>query len=198
MTHTPDTERLRTLLALVAIGLRHAIADQLAAHPKAAAYDSDRTSGGHGGDPTPTAALTRDPARHDLERHDHAIDMAYAALLTLVGLSDKYLPAHQPRRGDLEADTRTCHLHDRANATTQHHHGKHRSDLASFVTPPPFKEPVHVCAPCYEQVRRIGRLPTNDELIRHDRTGKWAARTTGKREAVWTAANIAKDWEGAA
>ena len=46
---TPDPERLRTLLALVAIGLRHAIANHLAAHPKAAAYDSDRTSGGHGG-----------------------------------------------------------------------------------------------------------------------------------------------------
>ena len=33
---TPDPERLRTLLALVAIGLRHEIANHLAAHPRAA------------------------------------------------------------------------------------------------------------------------------------------------------------------
>jgi hypothetical protein len=196
VTRTPDPDRLAVLLALVANNLRHEIAQHLAAHPRAAAYDSDRTTGGGGTDPTVTAALAPDPARADLAAYDAAGQAIHRNLLIWLSLSEKYLPARQPRRGKLEADTRPCHLHDRAGATTTHHHGKHRTDLGSYLAKP-LPEPVHVCAPCYEQVRRIGRLPTNDELIRHDRTGKWAVRTSGKREAVWTATNIAKDWEGA-
>lgn len=179
MSRTPDIDRLRVLLALVAIGLRDEIHNHLAAHPRGTAYDGDRTTGGGGSDPTPTAALGRDPARHDLDAHDQAVDRAYAALLTLVGLSERYLPGHQPRRGTLEADTRPCHLHDQAGANTTHHHGKHRSDLASYIDKP-LHEPRHICAACYEQVRRIGRLPTTDELVRHDRTGKWSARVNPK------------------
>lgn len=192
MTRTPDFERVQILIALVAVGLRDEIKNQLAAHPRAAAYDSDRTSGGAGSDPTPTAALAPDPARHDLAAHDHAIDLAYSALLTLVGLSEKYLPAHEPRRGTLENDTRPCWLHDQAGANTTHHHGKRRTDLASFI-PQPLNEPRWVCTACYEQVRRTNKLPTSDELTRHDRTGKWSVRST-TRHTVFTATQIADEW----
>ena len=188
---TPDPERLRTLLARVAIGLRHEIANHLAAHPRAASYDSDRTTGGGGSDPTVSAALARDPARHDLEAHDAAVDRAYAALLTLVGLSEKYLPGHMPRRGDIQADTRTCHLHDQAGVIGAHK-AKHRTDLGSFL-PHPLRDPIDCCEPCYNFARNNGRVPTRDELIRHDRTGKWLARTTGKR-GVFTAEGIAAEW----
>lgn len=197
MTRTPDHTHLEALLAVVAHNLRAEIANHLAGHPRAQAYDTDRTTGGQGSDPTATAATTPDTARHDLDAHDQAVDRAYRALLTLAALSERYLPAHQPRRGTLQADTRPCTLHDRAGANTQHHHGKHRTDLGSYLDQP-LKDPTDVCSACYEQIRRTGKIPTNDELIRHDRTGKWAVRTSGKREAVWTATNIAKDWEGAA
>lgn len=189
---TPDPERLRTLLALVAIGLRHEIANHLAAHPRAASYDSDRTTGGAGSDPTPTAALGPDPARRDLERHDHAVDQAYAALLTLVDLTNTYAPLRQPRRGTMDADRRPCQLHDRAGVD-QHHQAAHRSDLGSFLAQP-LKDPVDVCEACYQQIRRTAKLPTADELIRHDRTGKWAVRTSGKRATVFSAQDVIDEW----
>lgn len=198
MTRTPDTNHLAALLALVQYNLRQTIVEHLAGQPKAQAYDTDKTTGGGGSDPTCTAAITPDRARHDLERHDAAVDRAYRALLCLAALSDHYLPSHQPRRATLEADTRPCHLHDKAGANTNHHHGKHRTDLGSYVEPTPFKEPVYVCAACYEHVRRIGRLPTNDELHRHDLRGTWSVRTTGKRAAVFTAQGIADEWQGVA
>jgi hypothetical protein len=47
-------------------------------------------------------------------------------------------------------------------------------------------------------VRRSGQLPTNEQLIRHERTGKWSQRTTGKRASVFTAQGIADEWNGAA
>jgi len=194
----PTLHQIRALLDSVQPDIATAIIDRLNGHPKAQAYDSDRTTNGDGpSDPTANAATTPDTARHDLDAHDQAVDRAYRALLTLAALSERYLPAHQPRRGTLQADTRPCTLHDRAGANTQHHHGKHRTDLGSYLDQP-LKDPTDVCSACYEQIRRTGKLPTNDELIRHDRTGKWAVRTSGKREAVWTATNIAKDWEGAA
>lgn len=197
MTRTPDHTHLAALLACVQLGLRQEITNQLAGQPRAQAYDSDKTSGGGGSDPTATAATTPDKARHDLEQHDAAVDRAYRALLCLAALSDKYLPSHEPRRTTMQADTRTCHLHDKAAATTQHHHGKHRTDLGSYLDAP-LKDPVHVCAACYEHTRRIGRLPTTDELVRHDRTGKWAVRTSGKRATVFSAQDIADEWGGAA
>lgn len=197
MTRTPDHRHLAALLAAVQLGLRDTIAEHLAGQPRAQAYDTDKTTGTSGSDPTATAATTPDRARHDLEAHDAAVDRAYRALLTLAALSERYLPAHQPRRGNIQADTRPCHLHDKAGANTQHHHGKHRTDLASF-TDKPLTEPADICSACYEQTRRTGRIPTSDELVRHDRTGKWTVRTTGKRATVFSARDLANEWDGAA
>lgn len=195
---TPDIERLRILLTLVQHGLRTQIAEHLAGHPKAQACDSDRTTGGGGSDPTVTAALGRDPARHDLEAHDHAVDNAYRALLTLVGLSEKYLPAHMPRRGDIATATRTCALHDAAGVDKAHP-SYVRTDLASYIEPP-LKEPTDICLACHNFTRARaaegkGRIPTTDELVRHSRTGKWSARTNGKR-GVFIAQGIADEWAG--
>lgn len=58
---TPDLNRLRTLLALVQLGLRQQILDHLAAHPKAQATDTDRTTGTTTSDPTSTATRPRHP-----------------------------------------------------------------------------------------------------------------------------------------
>ena len=196
MTRTPDHTHLAALLACVQLGLRHEIAQHLAGQPKAQHFDGDKTTGGGGSDPTATAATTPDKARHDLEQHDAAIDRAYRALLTLAALSDKYLPAHEPKRRQLIADTKGCALHERAGIEA-HHPARCTTDFAS-VLDQPLRDPIPVCHACQDFVRRSGQLPTNEQLIRHERTGKWSVRTTGKRASVFTAQQIADEWNGAA
>ena len=198
MTRTPDHTHLAALLACVQLGLRHEIAQHLAGQPRAQHFDGDKTTGGGGSDPTATAATTPDKARHDLEQHDAAINQAYRALLTLAALSDKYLPAHEPKRRQLIADTKGCALHERAGIEA-HHPARCTTDFAS-VLDQPLRDPIPVCHACQDFVRRTvpARLPTNEELIRHERTGKWSVRTTGKRASVFTAQQIADEWNGAA
>ena len=198
MTRTPDHTHLAALLACVQLGLRHEIAQHLAGQPRAQAYDSDKTSGTTGSDPTATAATTPDRARHDLEAHDAAVDRAYRALLTLAALSDRYLPTHEPKRRQLIADTKGCALHERAGIEA-HHPARCTTDFAS-VLDQPLRDPIPVCHACQDFVRRTvpARLPTNEELLRHERTGKWSVRTTGKRASVFTAQQIADEWNGAA
>jgi len=196
VTRTPDHTHLAALLACVQLGLRHEIAQHLNGHPRAQHFDGDKTTGGGGSDPTATAATTPDKARHDLEQHDAAIDRAYRALLTLAALSDKYLPAHEPKRRQLIADTKGCALHERAGIEA-HHPARCTTDFAS-VLDQPLRDPIPVCHACQDFVRRSGQLPTNEQLIRHERTGKWSQRTTGKRASVFTAQQIADEWNGAA
>ena len=196
MTRTPDHTHLAALLACVQLGLRQEITDHLAGQSRAQAYDSDKTTGGGGSDPTATAATTPDRARHDLEQHDAAIDRAYRALLTPAALSDRYLPTHEPKRRQLIADTKGCALHERAGIEA-HHPARCTTDFAS-VLDQPLRDPIPVCHACQDFVRRSGQLPTNEQLIRHERTGKWAQRTTGKRASVFTAQQIADEWNGAA
>ena len=196
MTRTPDHTHLAALLACVQLGLRHEIAQHLAGQPRAQHFDGDKTTGGGGSDPTATAATTPDKARHDLEAHDAAIDRAYRALLTLAALSDRYLPTHEPKRRQLIADTKGCALHERAGIDN-HHPARCTTDFAS-VLDQPLRDPIPVCHACQDYVRRSGQLPTNEQLIRHERTGKWSQRTTGKRASVFTAQGIADEWNGAA
>lgn len=199
MTRNPTLHQALAILGTITPDtLRNEIHQGLPGHPKGTSYDTDRTSSGQGpADPTANAATTPNRNAHDLAHYETAIVRIYTAALTLAALQDHYCPSHEPRRNTMQADTRSCHLHDRASATTQHHHGKHRTDLGSYLDTP-LKDPVHVCAACYEHTRRIGRLPTTDELVRHDRTGKWSARTTGKRATVYSARDIADEWGGAA
>jgi len=196
VTRTPDHTLLAALLACVQLGLRHEIAQHLAGQPRAQHFDGDKTTGGGGSDPTATAATTPDKARHDLEQHDAAVDRAYRALLTLAALSDKYLPTHEPKRRQLIADTKGCALHERAGIEA-HHPARCTTDFAS-VLDQPLRDPIPVCHACQDFVRRSGQLPTNEQLIRHERTGKWSQRTTGKRASVFTAQGIADEWNGAA
>lgn len=188
---TPDIHHIQALLATVQLGLRQAIVDQLNAHPRAQHFDSDRTTGGEGTDPTANAATTPDQARHDLDHHDAAIDRAYRALLALAALSERYLPTHEPRRGDIRRDTRGCALHERAGVE-EHHPARITTDFASVLTQP-LPEPIPVCRACEDYTRRHLATPTAEQIIRHTRTGKWTQRTTGKRSAVFTVDNLA-DW----
>ena len=196
MTRTPDHTHLAALLACVQLGLRHEIAQHLAGQPRAQHFDGDKTTGGGGSDPTATAATTPDKARRDLEQHDAAIDRAYRALLTLAALSDRYLPTHEPKRRQLIADTKGCALHERAGIEA-HHPARCTTDFAS-VLDQPLRDPIPVCHACQDFVRRSGQLPTNEQLIRHERTGKWSQRTSGKRASVFTAQQMADEWNGAA
>lgn len=217
MTRTPDHSHLAALLACVQLGLRNEIAQHLAGQPKAQHFDGDKTTGGGGSDPTATAAAVdvhwvtdpntgrktkvtsiTDQAKRDLEQHDAAIDRAYRALLTLAALSDRYLPTHEPKRRQLIADTKGCALHERAGIEA-HHPARCTTDFAS-VLDQPLRDPIPVCHACQDFVRRTvpARLPTNEELLRHERTGKWSVRTTGKRASVFTAQQIADEWNGAA
>lgn len=192
----PSLQQIRALLDSIQPDIHRAIADQLAGHPKAQAYDTDKTSGSHGSDPTATAATTPDRARHDLATLEAATVRAYTALLCIAALSDHYQPSHEPRRGDIARDTRGCALHERAGIE-QHHPARVTTDFAS-VLDTPLRDPIPVCHACQDFTRRNGAVPTTEELIRHNRTGKWKQRTTGKRAAVFTARGIADEWDGAA
>lgn len=198
VTRTPDHNHLAALLAIIQHNLRQEILQRLAGQPKAQAYDTDKTTGSHGSDPTATAATTPDRARHDLEAHDAAVDRAYRALLTLAALSDHYLPTHEPSRRTIVNDTKGCHLHERAGIE-QHHPARITTDFASVLTEP-LREPIPVCRACEDFVRRStpARVPTTEELVRHNRTGKWSVRTSGKRATVFSAQDIADEWGGAA
>ena len=192
----PSLAQIRALLDSVQPDIANAIIDRLNGHPRAQHFDGDKTTGGGGSDPTATAATTPDRARHDLEVHDAAVDRAYRALLTLAALSDRYLPTHEPKRRAIIADTKGCALHERAGIEA-HHPARCTTDFAS-VLDQPLRDPIPVCHACQDFVRRSGQLPTNEQLIRHERTGKWSQRTTGKRASVFTAQQIVDEWNGAA
>lgn len=195
----PSLHQIRALLDSVQPDIANAIIDRLNGHPKAQAYDGDRTTNGDGpSDPTANAAITPDQARADLAKLEAAIVRAYRALLTLAALSDRYLPTHEPKRRQLIADTKGCALHERAGIEA-HHPARCTTDFAS-VLDQPLRDPIPVCHACQDFVRRTvpARLPTNEELLRHERTGKWSVRTTGKRASVFTAQQIADEWNGAA
>lgn len=156
--------------------------------PRAASLEPQR---GHGvSDPVGEAATHPGPDHHAIYRRH--IDAAYRAVLAIAALAEARTPTHQPRRATIAADTRPCHLHDRAGATTQHHQGAHRTDLGSFLDKP-LPQPADVCEACYQFARRAGRVPTNDELLRHDRSGRWSLRST--RASVFSAEQIVGEWE---
>jgi len=198
MTRTPDHTHLEALLAVVAHNLRAEIANHLAGHPRAQAYDTDRTTGGQGSDPTATAATTPDTARHDLDAHDQAVGRAYRALLTLAALSERYLPAHAVPRAKTLAETRGCTLHQRAGV--ENHRQAYRTTDYADVMDTPLKAPIPVCRWCWDFPRRthpdgdqLGRLPTPEEIITYERTGKLRLKGRTKKP-TWTAGNIASDW----
>ena len=188
----PSLHQIRALLDSVQPDIATAIIDRLNGHPRARAYDGDRTTNGDGpSDPTANAAITPDQARADLAKLESAVVRAYTALLCVAALSDRYQPAHEPRRGTIARDTRGCALHERAGVEA-HQAARITTDFASVLTEP-LREPIPVCRACEDFVRRGNppTLPTSEQIIRHTKTGKWVQRTTGKRDAVFTVANIA-------
>ncbi len=192
MTRTPDHRHLAALIAIVAVGLRDEIVTHLAAQPRAQATDGDgATTSGHT-DPTATTATSPDRAAHDLAQHDAAIDRAYRALLTLAALTDRYLPAHEPRRTTIANDTRGCALHERAGVEA-HHPARVTTDFAS-VLERPLKEPIPVCHACQDFTRRNRATPTAEQIRHHERTGRWVQRTTGRRGTVFSARDLADEW----
>ncbi len=188
----PTYAQAMALLNTIQPNLRQAITDQLNGHPRAQAYDTDKTTGGGGSDPTATAAIVPDRARHDLEQHDAAVDRAYRALLCLAALSDKYEPAHEPRRGTIARHTRGCALHERAGVEA-HQPARITTDFGSVLTEP-LRESIPVCRACEDYTRRHLAIPTTEQIIRHHRTGKWTQRTSGKRATVFSAQDIADEW----
>ncbi len=182
----PDQAHLAALIAIIQHNLRNTIVEHLNGQPRAQAYDSDRTSSGAGpSDPTYTAAVTPDRARTDLELHDQAADRAYRALLTLAGLSDKYLPTHEPRRGTIQAETRGCIWHDQAGVE-QHQPVWRKSDCGFLPAALP------LCRPCWDYAHAHGERPTNEQLIRHSKGKGWTVRTTGKRTTNFSVEDVAR------
>ena len=198
MTRTPDHTHLEALLAVVAHNLRAEIANHLAGHPRAQAYDTDRTTGGQGSDPTSTAALAPDQAAIDLERYDRDMLTAAMALDRNAALSERYLPAHAVPRAKTLAETRGCTLHQRAGV--ENHRQAYRTTDYADVMDTPLKDPIPVCRWCWDFPRRthpdgdqLGRLPTPEEIITYERTGKLRLKGRTKKH-TWTAGNIAGDW----
>lgn len=152
--------------------LLHDIYDNLPGHPRAQAFDTDRTTSGQGpADPTHNAATHPNKAADSLNRiHTH--------LAGLANIQDQWLPGHEPRRGDIRNETRGCELHRRAGVET-HRPAYRNTDLASSLDKP-LPEPMPLCRACINFAVNHQRAPTNEELRRHDITGKWKLRTRGK------------------
>jgi hypothetical protein len=190
----PSLHQIRALLDSVQPDIANAIIDRLNGHPRAQAYDGDRTTNGDGpSDPTANAAITPDQARADLAKLEGAVVRAYTALLCVAALSDRYQPTHEPRRGTIARDTRGCTLHDRAGIT-EHQPARITTDFASVLTEP-LKAPIPVCRACEDYTRRHLAIPTTEQIIRHHRTGKWTQRTSGKRTAAFSPTAIADEWQ---
>lgn len=177
--------------------LRHELEQLQPGQPRAQAYDTDRTTSGQGpADPTFNAATTPSTAAADLATYDRLIDQMYRTCMGLAHLADRHVPTHEPNRRTITADTRGCALHERAGVE-QHHPARVTTDFAS-VLDTPLRDPIPVCHACQDFTRRHGAVPTNEQIIRHNRTGKWTQRTTGKRTTVFSARDIANEWDGAA
>lgn len=146
--------------------------DNLPGHPRAQAFDTDRTTSGQGpADPTANAATTPNRAADHLKR-------LHTALAAIIAIQDQWLPIHEPRRGDIRNETRGCELHRRAGIET-HQPAYRNTDLASSLHKA-LTEPLPLCRACIDFAINHQRTPTNEELRRHDSTGKWKLRTRGK------------------
>lgn len=184
--------------------LRHELEQLQPGQPRAQAYDTDRTTSGQGpADPTHAAATNPSTAAADLKAYNDAVRriarntrLVLADSRLIAHLSDKHVPTHEPKRRQIIADTKGCHLHERAGIDS-HHPARCTTDFAS-VLDTPLRDPIPVCHACQDFTRRNGQLPTNEEIIRHERTGKWKQRTDGKRASVFSARQIADEWDGAA
>lgn len=184
----PSLHQIRALLDAIQPDIATAIIDRLNGHPRAQAYDSDRTTNGDGpSDPTANAAITPDQARADLAKLEAAVVRAYTSLLCVAALSDRYQPAHAIPRKRLAAETKGCTLHIRAGVE-EHRQAYRTTDLAD-VLDTALKEPLPVCRWCYDFPRRLhpttgvplGRIPTNEEIRVYERTGR--VRLHAKRVA---------------
>lgn len=195
---TPDLAHLRALLDAIPPHLLDAIRDHHPGHPRAQAYDTDRTSSGLGhADPTPAAALAGWPdhpkdgtppkpdpdhephqAKADLATIRAAIDRAHTALLTIRAVQQRYIPDHEPPRNPPPPPApRACALHIRAGLPPKPVHST--TNMARHLDPP-FPEPTPLCEPCYDFIRNHRRQPNRAELVHHDRTGTWKLRVRGR------------------
>lgn len=164
--------------------------------PRAASLEPSR---GHGvSDPTGETA-TRDTTDHHAIYRRH-VDAAYRALLAIAVLAEARTPTHQPRRSAIAAETRGCTLHERAGVEA--HRQAYRATDFADVLDAPLREPIPVCRWCWDFPRRthpdgdqLGRVPTNEEILTYERTGKLRLKARAKRP-TWTATNIAGDWTG--
>lgn len=181
--------------------LHQAIEDNLAGQPRAASFESDRTTG-HGGalfcwthqqdprdchkagffcdgesivtasDPTGEAAISEDKARSD-QRDLESIERQLIQLTDrLARLDDRYLPANLPDKAG------------RAKLATPGEPGCWYCEQAKTWSPPHTKQPTTVggnlteprlvCSGHYDLIRKhLGRAPTPDENTRYVRTGQY-------------------------
>lgn len=175
----PTQLQLATLLATINLAaLEAAIRDAQPGQPGGTNYDPRTTSGQGPADPTAAAALggkdgKPHPAVDHLDRMLKSRDQYRQAVLTLVALSELYTPSHEPRRATLAAETRGCTWCQQAGITE--HQPVWRTSDCGFLT-----QPVPLGRPCYEYAMAHGERPSNEQIIRHHRTGKWTQRLNPK------------------
>lgn len=150
-----------------------ALLDDIALHlpgPRTANLEPTRGSGN-----TDAGEPTRDEKRA-MEHQaliDAAIVRAYTAVLAIANVQRVRLPRHQPRRTTLIAETKGCTWCQQAGITE--HQPVWRTSDCGFLT-----HPVPLGRPCYEYAMAHGERPSNEQIIRHHRTGKWTQRINPK------------------
>lgn len=191
MTQRPSQHQLAVLLGCLNLAaLEAAIRDAQPGQPGGTNYDAAGTSGQGPADPTAAAALSTAKAVGHLALFTKKRDEAYACLLELAWLSNLYIPDNARPRSMAKAETPGCVLHQRAGVEA--HRPKYRStNYADVMDKPPFKDPVPVCRWCWDFPRRlhpdgdpIGRLPTPEEILTYERTGKLRLKARPKRKAA--------------
>lgn len=184
MTSRPTQLQLATLLATLNLAaLEQAITDAQPGQPGGTNYNPRTTSGQGPADPTADAAANPSPAKTHLAQFQRQRDALHAALTGLAWLQNAYIPNHEPRRQTIIAETKGCTWHDQAGITE--HQTVWRTSDCGFLA-----KPVPLCRACYDFAHRTGERPTVEQIVRHHRTGKWVQRTSGKRAAVFTVANV--------
>lgn len=146
---------------------------------RTASLDPTRSSGNTSAN-EPTASERRAMQHQDII--EAAIVRIYTAALSISNIQRERKPTRDPGRTAPKNPPAGCKLHTEATG----HPGKRytSTDFGNHITKivdgetvaDPLPNAIPVCSLCYEFVRYHHRLPTPDEIKRHERTGKWVIR----------------------
>jgi len=171
MTRPPTLHHITAILGTIDYDALRADIDLHLPGPRTANLEPTRSNGNtDAGEPTPDE--TR--AMQHQAMLEAAVVRAYTALMSIADLQARRIPTHEVKRTTLTAETRGCAWHTQAGV--EQHQPVWRNSDCGFLP-----QPIPLCRACYEFAHAHAEKPTVEQLIRHNRTGKWFQRTNPKK-----------------